>query len=131
MFGRNDTRIDFQPAGLDAEVMETAAEPPPTVFDDPYATPLGAILRRQFLKLHESIKQKELTTENLIDSMSGSMQKAMFVTAMPLLVFIGAFTQDALKDFVSVQLRPSLDYAIFSITAFLLLIIIIRMRYKE
>lgn len=76
------------------------------------------------------VKEKQLTADSLIDSLTGSLQKAMTVLAMPLIIFFVVFLQSALAA-TELTLRPNVDYAIYTLTAGILLVILIRMRYKE
>jgi hypothetical protein len=83
------------------------------------------------LELDQRImKDKELSADNMIDSMSSSLQKMMLVCALPIAIFFVVFLQDALPSLAFIP-RPQLDYLVYGISVMILLILIMRMRMHD
>jgi hypothetical protein len=75
------------------------------------------------------LKEKKFTVETLLDNLASKMQKSMMLIALPLMIFFVILIEHSLEiDFVP---RPNLDYLIYGITILILLILLIKMRYKE
>ena len=72
------------------------------------------------------IQEQQRSTEQQIDTLHNSMQKAVMVMGLPLALFMLLIIEDALTiEFIS---RPHLDYALFGVSLLLLAIIMVRMR---
>lgn len=71
------------------------------------------------------IQEQQRTAENQIEKLNGSMQKAVFIMALPLSLFMLLIIQDALAiEFIA---SPQLEYALFAVSIVLLTIVMTRM----
>ncbi len=79
---------------------------------------------------NQIMKEKQLTVDNLIDSLSSKTQKIMIVCFLPISIFLIIFLQQAFPNFSPV-VRPDLDYLINGITIIIIVALLLLMRYND
>ncbi|MFT4343339.1 MAG: type II secretion system F family protein [Candidatus Woesearchaeota archaeon] len=78
----------------------------------------------------EILKMKRLTAENLIDNLSSRLQKTTLILSIPFALFFISIIEEVIPGIELIS-RPELDYGIYAITIFLLLLLLVRLRYNE